>query len=126
VEFILNAPPGAANPLELQLAQTFKRQTMKLASALLSTGMMRDKPEAIEETVQKLASRDHYHSHGSVIDADEAAALGLSVEYLDENNDLWRRFWLLRSMYAHDCGTLKMGKIFEGEFVTSAVAASSS
>lgn len=125
VEFILNAPPGAANPLELQLAQTYKRQTMKLASALLSSGMMRDKPEMIELTVQKLASRDHYHSHGSVIDAEEAANLGLNIDYRDENDELWRRVWLLRSMYSHDCGTLKMGKIFEGETVSSAVASSS-
>lgn len=124
VEFVLNAPPNSVNPIELQVARTFKLQTMKLASALLSSGMMKGRqPADIDATVQKLASRDHYHSHGSVIDAEEAISLGLAVDNLPENDDLWRKFWLLRSMYSHDCGQLKLGKIFEGEYVSSAVAA---
>ncbi len=112
------------NVIELQVAQTFKKQTMKLAGALLSTGMMKDRPpEQVEETVQKLASRDQYHSHGSVIDAKEAIDLGLNITNLPEGDELGQWMWLLRSMYAHDCGLLKLGKIFEGEYVSSAVAA---
>ena len=37
VEFVINAPAGTMNVIELQIAQTFKKQTMKLAGALLST-----------------------------------------------------------------------------------------
>jgi hypothetical protein len=125
VEFVINAPPGSVNAIELQVAETFKRQTMKLAGALLSTGMMKDRPDLIDDTVRKLASRDHYHSHGSVIDAAEAISLGLNIENLPEDNELWRAIWLLRGMYAHDCGLLKIGKMFEGELVSSAVSATS-
>jgi hypothetical protein len=43
-----------------------------------------------------------YPSHGSVIDADEANRLGLSVTKLSHDDDLWQHFWLLRCMRALD------------------------
>lgn len=122
VEFVINAPAGSVNPIELQIAQTFRKQTKKLAKQLLSTGMMNGKPEPeIDEVVNKLASRDHYHSHGSVIDVTEATALGLSVLNVAVNDELWRRVWLLRTMYSYDCGKNGYSKVFEGLKVSASV-----
>lgn len=59
----------------------------------------------MESLLDKLATRDTYHSHGSVIDASEASSLGLKVEHLQPTDDLWRKLWLLRTMYAFDCRT---------------------
>ena len=126
VEFILNAPAGTVDAISLQAASTAKQQTEKLAKQLLETGMMRNNLQAIPDVVSKLASRNHYHSHGSVIDVDEAIALGLQVLKLGLDDDLWRRIWLLRSMYAYDAGVQNYGKIFEGELVSSAVSISKS
>jgi hypothetical protein len=62
--------------------------------------MMQGKdPKAIEAVVEALTSRRQYHSHGSVIDADEAERLGLQVLKLSIDDELWQRLWLLRCMY---------------------------
>jgi len=122
VEFVINAPAGAVNAIELQIAKTFLAQTRKLAKYLLCTGMMKTlKPADVEAVVDKLASRSQYHSHGSVIDVNEAISLGLSVKNIDSKDPLWQRIWLLRTMYSYDCGRNGYSKIFEGQRVSSAV-----
>jgi ATP-dependent protease ClpP protease subunit len=122
VEFVINAPAGAVNPIEMQIALTFKAQTQKLAKQLLLTGMLAGgPPNKIDEIVGKLASRDHYHSHGSVIDVVEAKALGLAVVEVPSTDELWRRIWLLRTMYSYDANKNGHSKIFEGARISSAV-----
>ncbi|MGB3279310.1 MAG: hypothetical protein WBA92_08975, partial [Pseudorhodobacter sp.] len=92
------------------------QQTEKLAKYLLTNGMMSGRPEAdIDATVRSLASKNKYFSHGSVIDHTEAAALGLNVNYLTDSDELWKRIWLLYSMYAHDVQQSGIVKIFEGQ-----------
>jgi len=99
-------------------------QTTKLATTLLETGMMAGRPAAdIQQLVNKLATRDHFHSHGSVIDATEAKALGLDIVELVLGDDLWERLWLLRCMYAHDLKQSGLVKIFEGRFISNAFRA---
>lgn len=110
------------DPIVLLSAQAGIAQTKKLAVQLLQSKMMSGKlPADIDSVVQQLASRDHYHSHGSVIDATEATRLGLTVELLQPNNALWQQFWLLRTMYAHDCMTHGYSKVFESERVSSPI-----
>lgn len=121
-EFVLNAPPGSFNPIELQMAQTTSQQTRKLAKDLLTTGMLKAwQSNEIDELVEKLASRDTYHSHGSVIDVKEAISLGLEVEEMAFKDPLWQKIWLLRSMYAFDCPRNHYAKLFEGEKISTAV-----
>jgi len=121
-EFVVNAPPGTMSPIDVQFATSARNQTWKLASTLLSTGMMKAFPQAdIDDTVQKLATKSVYHSHGSSIDADEAASLNLSVVKHAHDDPLWQKIWLLRTMYQHDCGLHRYAKIFEGASVSTAV-----
>jgi len=122
VDFVLNAPPGSFGPLDIQIAQTARSQTRKLATDLLSSGMMkgRSAPD-IELVIDKLATRDHYHSHGSVIDAREANSLNLAVTTYPATDVLWQKFWLLRTMYQYDCGQNGYAKLFESCKVSTAV-----
>jgi hypothetical protein len=83
--------------------------------------MLSQNVDSVELIVDKLASRTHYHSHGSVIDSQEAIALGLMVNELSSSDALWQKIWLLRAMYAYDCGKNGYAKLFEGELVSSAV-----
>ncbi|MBB4223447.1 SDH family Clp fold serine proteinase [Variovorax guangxiensis] len=123
VEFILAAPQGSFGPLDIQVATRFRDQTQKLAYGLLSSGMLAGKDEAfIRGIIAKIATRDHYHSHGSVIDASEAFNLGLSVENLPPTDELWKRMSLLRAMYQHDCTQQGFTKIFEGSRISLVVA----
>jgi hypothetical protein len=98
-------------------------QSRSLASRLLAAGMMKGKQQAeIDDCVRKLASRDTYFSHGSVIDHREAVTLGLKVEYLPPDDKLWERLWLLYCMYEFDCRRSGYLKIFEGRARSTAVA----
>jgi hypothetical protein len=121
-EFILNDP--TANPILKQAAYTAALQTKRLAKDLLNSGMMQGVDEKIiDETVEVLASRQRFHSHGSVVDAREAEKLGLKVNFFEHSDPLWQKFWLLRSMYAYDAPRNGHAKIFEGLRVSTAVAA---
>jgi Serine dehydrogenase proteinase len=121
-EFVVNAPPGSFSPIDFQFAESARKQTRKLASALLMTGMMKANTAAeIEDTIEKLATKNTYHSHGSSIDADEAKLLKLAVKKLQPCDQLWKQIWLLRTMYQHDCGQHGYSKLFEGSSISSAV-----
>lgn len=90
-------------------------QTKRLATSVLETGMMKGKTkQEIDHTVQMLASKDMFFSHGSVIDHHEASQLGLKVTYLPDSDELWQRIWLLYCMYAHDVQQVGAVKVFEG------------
>ena len=121
-EFILNDP--TSNPLLKQAALTATMQTKRLAKELLMSGMMSEATAAqVEETVSLLASRQRFHSHGSVVDAEEAKNLGLAVKVLDHSDPLWQKFWLLRSMYAYDAPRNGHAKIYEAAKISTAVSA---
>jgi hypothetical protein len=112
------------DPIIAQAAQHAIAQTAKLAQSLLSSGMMKGKPSGeIDLVVQALSSRQQYPSHGSVIDADEAIRIGLTVDKLEASDELWQRLWLLRCMYAHDLARAGALKIFEGPSVSNSLRA---
>lgn len=122
--FVLNAPPGSFNALDMQIFQTARQQTEKLARDLLSTGMMKDSTTAeVGEAVAKLATRNVYHSHGSVIDHKEAKSLGFHVTFLDQSSELWKKIWLLRVMYQYDCPVGGYAKLFESSKISTGVEA---
>lgn len=121
--FLINSPTPV-DPILAQIAHHAILQTSKLAATLLQGGMMKGQDSgAIERVVRALSSRDHYPSHGSVIDAQEAKALGLTVRAYSADDPLWQRFWLLRCMYAHDAHRSGALKIFEGPYVSNSVRA---
>ena len=122
---ILATPQIAQQNFVLHQAGVFAiEQTRKLATQLLTKGMMKGKSEEeITAVVNKLLTRDTYFSHGSVIDHEEASSLGLAIEYLPPENDLWQRFRLLACMYEYDCRRNNFLKIFEGAVRSSAIEA---
>jgi ATP-dependent protease ClpP protease subunit len=124
-DYIINAKDVIAqrDPILFQTAQSAINQTIELATYLLVTGMLKEKKEPeVRAIVQKLATRQHYHSHGSVIDAEEAIRLGLNVEEYPSSSALWQKLWLLRTMYSFDCQLRGYSKLFEGSQISSPVA----
>ena len=120
---ILSSPEIAAQNFPLHKFGVYAlKQTTALAKKLLESGMMaKAKPEDVEVVVTALSGRDVYHSHGSVIDCKEAGRLGLNVEYLAPEDELWQRLWLLYCMYDHDGRRDRHLKIFEGAAVSTAI-----
>lgn len=122
---VLDTPEIAKQNFPLHKAGVFAlQQTKALAKRLLTNGMMKGKPEPdIDETIKKLSSRDHFFSHGSVINHLEAKQLGLNVEYLPPDSEVWQNLWLLYCMYDHDCRRDKYLKVFEGPAISTSIAA---
>jgi membrane-bound ClpP family serine protease len=98
------------------LANLSVERNRRLAKQLLSKGMMTGKSEVeLDEVLAKISSSNGYLSHGAVIDYSEATSLGLSVEYLEPEDDLWKQLWLLYCLYDYDSKQNNLGKIFEGQ-----------
>lgn len=106
-----------------QLGILALKQSQSLAIKLLREGMMSgSKEEDVQKVAQALASRDVYFSHGSTIDHKEAEGLGLKVDFLDSDDEVWQRLWLLYTMYDFDVRRDGYLKIFEGRGRSTAVA----
>lgn len=124
-DYIVKSGPLIAqkDPILMQWAQSAIKQTSELATYLLHTGMLSTKTEdEVKVIVGRLATREQYHSHGAVIDSEEAIKLGLKVEEFQSGSPLWQQIWLLRSMYSFDCQMRGYAKIFESEKISSPVA----
>ncbi|WP_213685593.1 hypothetical protein [Roseicyclus sp.] len=102
-------------PVIRSLAQSAVARMIQLAEKILSQGMLSSaKPDKVSEVIGKISSSDTYNSHGAVIDFSEAQGLGLSVEWMPAESDLWKRIWLLHCCYDHDLKMRRLGKIIEG------------
>ena len=112
-EFIAKDPAIPQHIRDMAHSATERMRT--LAGELLLNGMMNGKTQNdVNDTLGKISSSTGYNSHGAVIDADEASALGLQVDYLEPNDEVWRRLWLLYCLYDYDTKQKSHGKIFEG------------
>ncbi|MFO1117716.1 MAG: hypothetical protein U1E28_18700 [Beijerinckiaceae bacterium] len=121
---ILTQPQVAATNFPLHMFGKYALQHSRdLATTLLKNGMMAGKPDAdVEAVVEKLATRQTYASHGSSIDYNEALQLGLKIDKLGMDDELWKRIWLLHCMYDYDCRKSGYLKVFEGPAKSTAVA----
>jgi len=103
------------SPTVRALANSAVVRMRNLAEKILSEGMLNGKSSSeLEEVIKKVSSSDTYHSHGAVIDYSEAESLGLAVEWMKPQDDLWRQVWLLYCCYDHDIKARRAGKIVEG------------
>lgn len=112
---IIAQDPGL--PQHYRTMADLAAQRMKhMATDILDRGMMqgRDKSD-IDAVIAKISDSAGYMSHGAVIDYHEACALGLSAEYLEPDNEIWRKIWLLYCLYDYDTKLKKIGKVFEGD-----------
>lgn len=102
-------------PVIRSLAKSAVTRMGQLAEKILSQGMLKgQQPDKITEAKNKLSSSDTYNSHGAVIDFSEAQELGLAVEWMPPEDELWKRVWLLYCCYDHDIKVRGLGKLIEG------------
>ena len=103
------------DPMVRKLANLAVERMKALATKILNDGMLNSSGlEKVEDVIGKLSSSNSYKSHGAVIDYSEASSLGLAVEWLEPQDELWQRIWLLHCMYDHDIRLKQVGKITEG------------
>lgn len=111
---VANTDPKLPQHLR-QMAELATMRMRSMAQRILSQGMMNGKdPAEIETVLQKISDTAGYLSHGAVIDFDEAQSLGLNVSFLEPDDAVWKRIWLLYCLYDYDSKVKGLGKIFEG------------
>ena len=113
---VLMEPQMAKQNFALHKLGTFAYEhSQQIASRLLSSGMMASRTDdEVKAVVEKLAGRDTYKSHGSVINHQEAQNLGLNICYLPDGDEIWSRIWFLYCMYDYDSHRSGLQKIYEG------------
>jgi ClpP class serine protease len=109
------------HPLEWQSAETAVRQSANIARRLLKNHLSEEKHDLIESIVDALSTKSQFPDHATVINAKDALALGLNVDYLPPENSLWKKFWFLYCMYDYDSSLKGLAKIFEGKRVSSSI-----
>lgn len=98
-----------------KIAELAVARMRQLALSILQKGMMSGKSiDEVQEALSKISSTTGYMSHGAVIDYSEAQSLGLSVEFLAPDNELWKKLWLLYCMYDYDTKAHNIGRLVEG------------
>jgi hypothetical protein len=124
---IIIANPNADFGLK-KMCENWTQQTQTLARKYLKQGMFGtpDKSKTDEDilnVVDSLSSGRFYFSHGSAIDHAEAAQIGLTIKYLPPDDEVWKRIWLLYSMYEFDCRQQNLLKVFESSRLSNSIAA---
>ena len=93
------------------------QRTRHLAEKLLQTGMMAGWP--VTAPVTKLMDVESWHTHGQVISAEDAKAIGLTVRHISPDDPAWARYWALYCLQRLSVRDDK--KLFESDFVSLAI-----
>lgn len=67
----------------------------QFAETFLAKHMLKDDPEQAKQVAHELNDVKKHLSHGAVIDAERAIEMGLKVELLAHDDDLWQAYWRL-------------------------------
>lgn len=80
----------------------------------LPKGTLKYNQEKVDEVVEAFVSGTKYKSHGQVINYEEAKKLGLNVEFVEPQSELWNLVWELYVRSTHFLSQTKnAAKLFE-------------
>lgn len=84
-----------------------------LAIKWLSRSMCSGDNEKAISIAEKLVDTETYPNHGAVINHQEASRIGLNVNYLPYDNELWQLLWRLFIRYTVEMREKEWVKVFE-------------
>lgn len=102
----------------IRMCRNLTERSKVFAEKWLKGYMLAEDPNKAEEVAASLCDAQRWLSHGRVIDAREAAKLGVKVKALEQHDDLWKRVWKLHCAYGvlfRKAGCLK---VFESASVS--------
>jgi hypothetical protein len=121
-EIIRGVPPKALipslqqlNPPIIDVCMKAIESSRKFAEEWLSKYMLKDNPKKAKEIAKALSDVNRWLSHGKNIDRDMAEELGLVIEKIPKDSELWRTVWDLFCRQEHFLNITNNVKIFEGE-----------
>jgi hypothetical protein len=104
------------DPALIDFCKKALRRSEELATRYLAHYMLRGQPDCTRrarEIAHELNNVERFLSHGAVIDAERALGLGLVVEILDPDDDVWQGYWRLYCEQSMALGA-PTARLFEG------------
>jgi len=95
-------PLSQLDPALLDYCNKVIKRSREFAVKWLRQHMLQARPDEAGTIADRLLDVNRYLSHGIVIDHIEAKEIGLTVEYLAPDNNLWRAVWALHCVYQTD------------------------
>ena len=80
-------------PATIQLFKNLHMRALKLAEQLLARRMLTD--GSWSAVSPELLNTKRWYAHGQVISAGAAKGIGLNIEFVDADSDLWQEIWQL-------------------------------
>lgn len=102
----------------IRMCRNLMDRSQKFAEKWLKKYMLKDNPEAAEALAADLCNVKKWLSHGVVIDADQATLLGVNVNKLSQDDDLWKQIWYLHCCYGVLFRRTPISKIYESTTVS--------
>ncbi len=106
------------DPALLDFCRKSILRAQRFAEKWLLKSQLKNDDEKAAQVAKELADNNRWLSHGAVIDAEEAKKLGLTVSYLDHQDQLWQKIWRLYCKYRIDSHMEGYQKIFESAQVS--------
>jgi len=113
-------PLSQLDPALLDYCTKAIERSRQFAIKWLKQHMCKGDASQAETIAARLLDVSRYLSHGIVIDAAEAREMGLTVEFLPPEDNLWRALWMLHCIYQVDVKSTGGGvkKFFESAHVS--------
>lgn len=102
----------------IRMCRNLMERSQKFAEKWLKKYMLKDDFSGAEELAANLCNVKKWLSHGIVIDADEAGKLGIAVDKLAQNDELWEKIWYLHCCYGVLFRQRPIVKIYESTTVS--------
>jgi hypothetical protein len=102
------------DPALLEFCRTSIKRAEQFAGNWLKKYQCRDDDKKAEEIAAHLGDVKRFRSHGAAINAKEAREIGLEVEELDHDDQLWEAIWRLWCEYDLALRQNNWGYVFEG------------
>ena len=102
-------------PQTVELFQRVLQRTTTLAGQLLSRDMLKEEANWTL-VLAELINKDRWLSHGQPISADDAAEMGLKIDYQKPDSLPWHDFWRLYCLQR--LAITETQKLFESDYVS--------
>ena len=86
---------GKLDPETVKLFEAVRDRARSCAETFLKRWMFNKVPGNWSKLVSELLDVKRWQTHGQMISSDDARDLGLTVEYLSQNDALWSQYWRL-------------------------------
>lgn len=107
---------GKLDPSTVELFDAVRKRALSFAEKQLLRGMFRVQPGNHTLIPRLLMDTSRWQTHGQVIDSEEAASIGLRIEYMPPHDSVWQMLWRLYCLQR--LAIRDGGKLFESSHVS--------